>query len=143
MILTDANLLLYAYNADTAEHKAARRWLEGQLSAPSIFCFCWQTLTAFIRITTNTRAFSQPLSAKEAAAIVTSWLQRPQAVILNPGERHWAIFQDLLTVGQAIGPLVMDAHLAALAIEHGAVLATTDRDFSRFPTLPTTNPLVD
>ena len=143
MILTDANLLLYAYNVDAAEHKAARLWLEEQLSAPSIFCFCWQTLTAFLRITTNPRAFPQPLSGKEAAAIVKSWLEQPQAAILNPGERHWAIFQDLLTVGQATGPLVMDAHLAALAIEHGVRLATTDRDFSRFPTLLTTNPLVE
>src|SRR5437773_9312039 len=137
MILTDANLLLYAYNADAAEHKAARLWLEEQLSAPSVFCFCWQTLTAFIRITTNPRAFPHPLAAKDAAVIVTSWLEQPQSVILNPGERHWTIFRDLLTVGQATGPLVMDAHMAALAIEHGARLATTDRDFSRFPTLRT------
>ncbi len=142
MILTDANLLLYAYNVDATQHKAARLWLEEQLSAPSIFCFCWQTLTAFLRISTNPRAFQQPLSAKEAAGIVTSWLVQPQAVILTPGERHWAIFQDLLTAGQTTGPLVMDAHLAALAIEHGAQLATTDRDFSRFTALPTTNPLL-
>jgi toxin-antitoxin system PIN domain toxin len=142
MILTDTNLLLYAYNVDAAEHQAARLWLEEQLSAPAIFCFCWQTLTAFLRISTNPRAFQRPLSATEAAAIVTSWLEQPQAVILNPGERHWAIFRDLLMAGQATGPLVMDAHLAALAIEHGARLATTDLDFSRFHTLATTNPLV-
>jgi toxin-antitoxin system PIN domain toxin len=141
MILTDANLLLYAYNVDAAEHKAARLWLEEQLSAPGLFCFCWQTLTAFLRISTNPRAFQRPLSTTEASAIVTAWLDQPAAVVLTPGERHWAIFRDLLTVGQATGPLVMDAHLAALAVEHGAHLATTDRDFLRFPTLTTTNPL--
>ncbi len=69
------------------------------------------------------------------------WLERPQAVILSPGERHWQIFSELLIAGQATGPLVMDAHLAALAIEHGCVLATTDRDFARFPGLNTCDPL--
>src|SRR3990172_10435689 len=141
MILTDANLLLYAYNADAVQHQQARRWLEEQLSAPDLFCFGWQTLTAFLRISTNPRAFPQPFSSKEAVAVVSSWLQQPQVVILNPGERHWTIFASLLTSGQATGALVMDAHLAALAIEHGARLATTDLDFSRFPTLDITNPL--
>ena len=141
MILTDANLLLYAYNADAAQHLVARRWLEEQLSAPDLFCFSWQTITAFLRISTNPRAFAQPLSPNEATAIVSAWLERPQMVILRPGERHWQIFSELLIAGQASGPLVMDAHLAALAIEHGCVLATTDRDFARFPGLNTCDPL--
>jgi toxin-antitoxin system PIN domain toxin len=141
MILTDANIMLYAYNADAAEHVLARRWFEEQLSASELFCFSWQTLTAFLRISTNPRAFPQPLLITEAIEIVSQWLGRPQAVILSPGERHWAIFSELLADGQASGPLVMDAHLAALAIEHGAVLATTDRDFSRFPGMQTINPL--
>jgi toxin-antitoxin system PIN domain toxin len=142
MILTDANLLLYAYNRDAAEHPKARRWLEEQLSASDLFCFSWQTLTAFLRISTNPRAFPQPLSIKDAAEIVSQWLERPQAVILQPGERHWTIYSNLLTTGQASGPLVMDAHLAALAIEHGARLATTDRDFARFAGVKVINPLV-
>ncbi len=141
MILTDANLLLYAYNRNTVEHEAARRWLEGQLSAPDLFCFSWQTLTAFIRISTNARAFAQPFTLAEATTIVAEWLERPQAVILTPGERHWEIFRNSLTAGQTTGPLVMDAHLAALAIEHGCTLATTDRDFARFPGLMVINPL--
>lgn len=141
MILTDANLLLYAYNRDATEHDAARQWLEGQLSATDLFCFSWQTITAFLRISTNARAFPQPLTIVEATEIVTEWLERPQSVVLMPGERHWDIFSNLLTTGQAAGPLVMDAHLAALAIEHGCVLATTDRDFARFPGLQTSNPL--
>ena len=141
MILTDANLLLYAYNLDAAEHGTSRQWLETQLSGPNLFCFAWQTITAFLRISTNQRAFAAPLSTKEAASIVSEWLERPQTVLLTPGENHWAIFQDLLESGQATGPLVMDAHLAALAIEHGAALASTDRDFSRFPGLKLINPL--
>lgn len=141
MILTDANLLLYAYNRDAKEHDAARRWLEGQLSAPDLFCFSWQTITAFLRISTNARAFAQPFTIAEAKGIVSEWLERPQSVILTPGERHWEIFMSLLATGQATGPLVMDAHLAGLAIEHGCTLATTDRDFSRFPGLQVINPL--
>jgi toxin-antitoxin system PIN domain toxin len=141
MILTDANLLLYTYNRDAAEHNTARQWLEEQLSAPDLFCFSWQTITAFLRISTNARAFAQPLTIVEATEIVTDWLERPQSVILTPGERHWEIFRELLSTGQATGPLVMDAHLAALSIEHGCILATTDRDFARFPGLQTINPL--
>ena len=141
MILTDANLLLYAYNVDAAEHDRSRQWLETQLSGPNLFCFAWQTITAFLRISTNQRAFAAPLSTKEATSIVTEWLERPQTVLLTPGEEHWAIFEKLLQSGQATGPLVMDAHLAALALEHGAVLASSDRDFSRFPGLNVINPL--
>lgn len=141
MILTDANLLLYAYNRDAAEHAAAREWFEGQLSAPDLFCFSWQTIAAFLRISTNARAFAQPFTIAEATTTVSEWLGRPQSVILTPGERHWEIFNNLLATGQATGPLVMDAHLAALSIEHGCVLATTDRDFARFPGLQTANPL--
>ncbi len=141
MILTDANLLLYTYNVDAAEHDISRQWLETQLSGPNLFCFAWQTLTAFIRISTNQRAFAAPLSIKEVIGIVTEWLERPQTVLLTPGEKHWAIFQQLLESGQTTGPLVMDAHLAALALEHGAALASSDRDFSRFPELKLINPL--
>lgn len=141
MILSDANLLLYAYNTDATEHDISQHWLETQLSGPNLFCFCWQTITAFLRISTNQRAFAAPLSTKEASNIVTEWLERPQVVLLTPGEKHWSIFQQLLESGQATGPLVMDAHLAALALEHGAALASSDRDFSRFPGLKLINPL--
>jgi uncharacterized protein len=142
MILTDANLLLYAYNVDAIEHDTSRQWLETQLSGPNLFCFAWQTITAFLRISTNQRAFPAPFSTKEAAGIVTEWLERPQTVLLTPGEKHWDIFQKLLDSGQASGPLVMDAHLAALALEHGAALASSDRDFSRFSGLQLINPLL-
>ena len=141
MILCDANLLLYAYNVDAAGHAKARVWLEGELSSPSLFCFSWQTITAFIHISTNHRAFSHPLSIEEAIKIVSSWLERPQCRVLAETERHWEVFAGLLAKEKAVGPLVMDAHLAALAVEHGATLATTDRDFTRFSNLKMVNPL--
>jgi toxin-antitoxin system PIN domain toxin len=141
MILPDANLLLYAYHPRAAEHAASRAWLEAALSGPDLVRFAWLTLWAFLRISTNPRAFSRPLSAAEAEAAVSSWLERPVAGILEPGERHWEILRGLLRTGQTVGPLVMDAALAALAIEHGATLYTTDTDFSRFPGLAWKNPL--
>jgi hypothetical protein len=101
----------------------------------------WATILAFLRISTTTGIFERPFSGTEAAAIVSGWLEPPVVAILNPGERHWEILCELMTKGQAHGPLIMDAHLAALAIEHGATLATTDRDFSRFPGLRIVNPL--
>lgn len=85
--------------------------------------------------------FECPLSAQEASSAVSEWLARPAAGILKPGERHWEILSGLLADGQTTGPLVMDAALAALAIEHGAALCTTDRDFARFPRLKAVDPL--
>ncbi len=141
MIIVDANLLLYAYNTSAAEHQQARNWLEESLSRPELFGLSWQSITAFVRIGTNPRAFSRPLTIREATAEVSAWIERPMVRIVSPGQRHWEIFRRLLIGGQVRGPLVMDAHLAALAMEHGAVLYTTDRDFARFPGLKVLNPI--
>lgn len=141
MILVDANLLLYAYNASLEPHESASRWLETALTRPEPIGFAWVTLLAFLRISTNPRAFGRPLTIAEALPIVAEWLARPTVVILNPGERHWEIFSNLLRHSHARGPAVTDTHLAALAIEHGATLYTTDRSFTRFPGLRTVNPL--
>jgi hypothetical protein len=142
VILVDANLLLYAYHPRAPQHEKSRAWLEAALSAPELVRFAWLTLWAFLRIATNTRAFDRPLSTSEAEAAISSWLARPAAGILEPGERHWDILRELVRDGQTTGPLVMDAVLAAIAIEHGATLFTTDRDFSRFSALRWTNPLM-
>jgi toxin-antitoxin system PIN domain toxin len=96
-----------------------------------------------LRIATNPHVFERPLSATEAEAAISSWLEQPAAGILDPGERHWDILRQLVRDGQAAGPLVMDAVLAAIALEHGATVCTTDRDFSRFPGLKWTNPLAE
>jgi hypothetical protein len=142
MILVDANLLLHAYQPRGAQHAAGRAWLESVLSGSEFVRFAWVSLWAFLRISTNPRAFEHPLSSSEAVAAVSSWLDQPVAGMLEPGERHMEILSRLLADGQATGPLVMDAALAAIAIEHGATLHTTDRDFARFPGLDWVNPIV-
>ena len=141
MILVDANLLLYAYHPRAEQHVQSRAWLEAVLSGPDLVRFAWLTLWAFLRIVTNPRAFERPLSASEAEAAISSWLAQPVAGIVEPGERHWEILCGLVRDGQATGPLVMDAVLAAIALEHGATVCTTDRDFSRFPGIKWMNPL--
>lgn len=141
MILIDANLLLYAYDASSRPHAAARRWLEAVLARPEPVGWSWVTLLAFLRIATHPRALESPLSIEEAVTIVGEWLAQPNATMLQPSPSHWDILSALLPASQARGPLVTDAHLAALAIEHGAVLATTDRDFTRFPGVNWRNPL--
>ena len=141
MILVDANLLLYAYNPRAADHDGSRRWLEATLAGSPLVRFAWLTLWAFLRISTNPRVFEHPLTMADAERIVASWLAQPIAGILEPGERHWEILRELTVDGQTSGPLVMDAALAAIAIEHGATLCTTDRDFTRFAGLSWRNPL--
>jgi toxin-antitoxin system PIN domain toxin len=141
VILVDANLLLYAYHPRAEQHEKSKAWLEAVLSGPDLVRFAWLTLWAFLRIATNPRVFGQPLSASEVVAAISSWLAQPTAGILEPGERHWDILTDLVRDAQTTGPLVMDAVLAAIALEHGATVFTTDRDFSRFSKLKWTNPL--
>jgi toxin-antitoxin system PIN domain toxin len=142
MMLIDANLLLYAYHPRAPEHESSRAWLEAVLSGPELVRFAWLTLWAFVRISTSARVFERPLSTGEADAAVSSWLARPAAGILDPAERHWEILRALMRHGQASGPRVMDAALAAIALEHGATLQTTDRGFARYPGLKWTNPLL-
>ena len=141
MILVDANLLLYAYHPRAKQHEASRAWLESMLDGPELVRFAWLTLWAFLRISTNPRVFEHPLSTSEAGAAISSWLAQPGAGILEPGDRHWEILRGLMREGQTVGPLVMDAVVAAIAVEHGATLCTTDRDFSRFPGLKCMNPI--
>jgi len=141
VILVDANLLLYAYDPRAAEHADSKRWLEASLSGQPLVRFAWLSLWAFLRISTNRRVFERPLTMAEAEAAVAAWLAQPVAGILEPGERHWEILRALTRHGQTSGPLIMDAALAAIAIEHGATLCTTDRDFARFDGLKWENPL--
>jgi toxin-antitoxin system PIN domain toxin len=141
MILVDANILLYSYDSSSEHHLKARGWLENILSEPQPVRLAWVTILAFLRISTNRKIFENPFSISEATSIVRKWLEHPVLDLLDPTERHWTILSKLLKDGQVYGPLVMDAHLAALAIEHGAKLYTTDKDFSRFDELEVTNPL--
>jgi len=141
MILVDANILLYAYDPSSPHHHIARDWIETTLAEPGPVGLAWTVILAFLRIGTSPRVLEHPFSVTEATDIVATWLDQPLVTILHPGERHWEILRRLLVEGQAPGPLVTDAHLAALAIEHGATLATADRDFARFPGLRVMNPL--
>ncbi|MBI4421465.1 MAG: PIN domain-containing protein [Gemmatimonadetes bacterium] len=141
MILVDANVLLYAYHPRAAQHQRCRGWVEEYFSGPVPVRLPWATITAFLRISTHPRVFELPLSMAEAAATVAAWLTAPAVEAIAPGERYWEILRGLLESAQVSGPLVTDAALAALALEHGATLCTTDRDFTRFPQLRTVNPL--
>ncbi|MDP8236591.1 MAG: type II toxin-antitoxin system VapC family toxin [Candidatus Erginobacter occultus] len=141
MILVDANILLYAENELSPFNTPARLWWDDQLSSTSPVCLCWPVVNAFIRVGTNQRIFQRPLSLEESLSRVQSWLDQPCVRMIRPTERHWTVFQKMLRDGQASANLVSDAHLAALAVEHGCELATTDSDFSRFPGLRWGNPL--
>lgn len=141
MILVDANILLSAEDSLSPHHQEARSWWDGRLSGSQGVCLCWMVLSAFIRIGTNPRVFEHPLSLEQALARVQSWLDQPCIRIIRPTERHWIVFQEMLRGGQAVANLVPDAHLAALAVEHGCQLASTDADFARFPKLKWQNPL--
>ncbi len=141
MILVDANVLLYAEDSRNPHHAQARGWWDEQLSGSEPVCLCWTVVSAFIRIGTNARVFNRPLTPDEATDRVTSWMAQPCVRIVRPIERHWDVFRSLLLDAEARGNLVTDAHLAALAIEHGYKLCSTDSDFARFPRLKWRNPL--
>ncbi len=141
MILPDANILIYAVDKGSPHHDAARRWLERQLSGTETVAFAWVALLAFVRLTTRAGVFIEPLTIEEAFGYVDEWLGQPPALIVHPTDRHQAILRDMLHVTGTAGNLVTDGHLAALATEHGAMLATNDRDFGRFPALRVTYPL--
>jgi uncharacterized protein len=141
VILVDANLLLYAEDQLSTQHSVARAWWDTQLSGSSPVCLCWTVINAFIRIASNARVFENPLSVAQGVKRVQSWLDQPCVRLIEPTNRHWLVFQQMLNDGQALGNLVTDAHLAALAVQHGCELMSTDADFARFPRVKWTNPL--
>lgn len=141
MILVDANLLIYAVDRDSPHHAAARRWLEQTLSGSQSVGIAWIAALAFVRITTHPGVMRKPLSAKNAIAYVDSWLRQPFVKLIGPGEKHWPILRNLLTVSGTAGNLTSDAHLAALAIEHGGTVASADNDFRRFAGVTHIDPL--
>ena len=141
MIVVDANLLIYAYTASSSEHASARRWVEAVFSGKDPVRIPWSTIHAFLRITTQSSLFEKPYTIADAASIVESWMEQPAVAVLEQGDRYWSIFRRLLRDSQIRGSLVMDAHLAALSLEHGGTLFTTDKDFARFENLRVTNPL--
>jgi toxin-antitoxin system PIN domain toxin len=139
--LLDLNLLLYAVNTDAPHHGVAKRWLDRALNADEPVAFSWVVLLGFLRIATNPRIQPRPLTAAEAINLVDGWLACPLARVVEPGDEHWRILKSLLHEVGAAGNLTTDAHLAALAIENGATLCSTDTDFQRFQHLRWINPL--
>jgi uncharacterized protein len=140
-MLVDANLLLYAANEDDPQHHAARAWLDGVLNGSTRIGLPWQSLTAFLRVSTNPRLFDAPLTADDACQWVADWLAAPAAWVPAPTAAHFDVLGDLVRRYRVIGPLVTDAALAALAIEHGIPVASTDSDFARFREIRWENPL--
>ena len=141
MILVDANLLVYAHVAAFQQHEPAREWLDEQLNGSAAVGLPWPSLLAFLRLVSNPRVFEQPEPMAEAWAQVQAWLGCDPAWIPQPGERHAELLGELLAVPGVQANLVPDAHLAALALEHGLILCSTDSDLGRFPRLRWTNPI--
>jgi toxin-antitoxin system PIN domain toxin len=142
VILVDANLLVYAHVQSFPQHERARDWLDQQLNGMTAVGLPWASLLAFLRLVTNPRIFDRPEPMAEAWAQVMDWLGCETVWIPQPSDHHIQVLGDLLSVSGSVANLVPDAHLAALAIEHGLQICSTDGDFARFPGLRWLNPLL-
>lgn len=142
MRLLDLNILLYAVNSDSAHHRAAKRWIEETIGGVDTVAIPWVVVLGFLRLSTSRHVFANPLVAEQAVSVVESWLGRPNVVALSAGRDHWRILKALIAATGTAGNLTTDAHLAAMAIEHGCQLCSTDADFGRFPQLDWVNPLL-
>lgn len=140
MTLLDVNILLYAYNPNSQHHERVRPWLESLLSSTAV-AIPWVSLWGFIRVVTNPRLSTQAAHPEAALAVVRDLIARPNVHVIEPGPAHVRLLEEMIREGQSAGSRTTDAVLAALAIENGATLASTDRDFSRFPKLKWLNPL--
>lgn len=140
-MIVDANILLHARNTEDPHHDAARRWIESALGGDTRVGLPWSTLGAFLRIATNPRAFPDPLSPEAAWQQIDEWLDAPATWVPEPSPRFRQILGRLVREHHVQGPLVTDAQLAALAVDHGVTLVSTDADFARFPEICWLNPL--
>jgi toxin-antitoxin system PIN domain toxin len=141
MIIVDVNLLIYAVNEDAPDHRKAKAWLEATISGNETVGLPWIVLLAFLRLTTRSGLFQRPLAVDDAFDLLDSWLRQPSVTVPEPGKRHLQKMRDLISPLGTGGNLTSDAHLAALAIELGAELCSTDNDFGRFRQLRWRNPL--
>ena len=142
MKIVDLNLLLYATNVDAPHHERARDWWNGALNSDETVGLPWIVILGFLRISTRPGAYSTPLAVDEALTLVGEWISHPLVVPLSPGPHHWAHLNALIRSCGTAGNLTTDAHLAALSIDYGGVLYSTDSDFARFaPSLRFVNPL--
>lgn len=141
MKLLDVNLLLYAHNGAAPQHERIRPWFTDAMSGTETVALPWYSLCGFVRLATHRSVMADPLTADQALDYVEGWLQQPCATVVHPTYRHAAVLRDLLRAVGTAGNRVPDAHLAALAIEHGATLCSADEDFGRFPGLVWSDPL--
>jgi len=141
MLAPDVNVLVYAHRSELPEHAVCRRWLEDVVDTDAAFALADLVLSGFVRVVTHPRVFATPTPLAEALAAAAALRAQPNRVPLEPGPRHWSIFERLCTESRAKGNVVADAYLAALAIESGCEWVTTDRDYSRFPGLRWSSPL--
>ena len=132
MKIVDLNVLLYAVNEDSVHHRTALRWWEEALNGDEKIGLPWIVLIGFLRLSTSPAVFSRPLDADTALRKVDDWLALDTTRLLTERDEHWEILRSLLADAGTAGNLTTDAHLAALAISHGAVLVSFDTDFSRF-----------
>lgn len=143
MILPDVNLLIYAYNEADPRFARAKSWFENLLSSDESTGFCWETLNGFIRVSTNTNAVPAPLSLVQAFDAVQSWLELPNVALLKPKPNHLEILRKTSFDAEAVGRRYADAVLAAYAISHNAVFASSDKHFRMFKGLQLIDPLSD
>lgn len=141
MRLLDLNILIYALDESSPRHEAAKQWFDTTLSGSDTVAFAWHVLIGFVRLSTRAAVFDQPLSIDESLDVVDGWLEQPCVTVVHPTDRHAAVLRGLLAALGTAGNLTSDAHLAALSIEHGAELCSTDVDFSRFPGVRWVDPL--
>jgi toxin-antitoxin system PIN domain toxin len=141
VILVDANILIYAHIKTTSRHEVARTWLDARLNGSARVGLPWESLLAFLRVVTNPRVYPRPTPVSDAVGQMTAWLGCETAWIPQPTERHADVLVRLLSLPGIRGKLIPDAHLAALAIEHGLTLCSADVDFARFAELRWENPL--
>ncbi len=142
MILVDANLLVYAAVDSLPQHAQAKRWLDSKLNGNAPVGIPWVNITAFLRIVTNSRIFNPPALPQSAWQTVAYWLACKSVWIPHPSANFNTIFSHLYAKTNPQGNLVPDTYLAALALDHGLILCSTDQDFSRFADIRWENPLV-
>jgi toxin-antitoxin system PIN domain toxin len=141
VIIPDVNVLVYAHRAEAANHESYRHWLEMVANGDQPFALADIVLSGFVRVVTHPRVFRPPSPIDDALGFAEDLIGQPNCVMIRPGRRHWALFARLCRESGAQGNLVPDAYLAALAIEGGCELFTTDRDFARFKGLRWRHPL--
>ncbi len=141
MKIVDLNILIYAVNEDAPDHRKAKKWWENCLSETETVGLPWVVILGFLRITTNPRIMRMPLAHDQAIGLIDDWLKQDPVRIVRPTDSHWGILKHFILHLGTASNLTTDAHIAALAVERGCILYSSDNDFSRFPNLRWSNPL--